>query len=244
MTQIKQYWQHIPRSKKTLLCLAGIFLSLIALYFILEAPSLSRTMQFRRAEKANLVGPCRILGTEEIRCFRYDDTTYIEELIVARDDFGVALYPCRGTVSWHTNSMIYRECGNEPMLLAYHTDTRIWTEWHRIELPLILFDSTPNAVQAEITLHLSSDGFQKTYTLTSQRQQQGYFRFTLPFTHTDRTDNEARALKDLVRISDPAEWASSCLSVPYQLRLYDASGDLLLQQELVMEPYSLTNSKT
>lgn len=244
MTKRKQYWSQVSRPKKSLICMIGILLSVLTLYFLVEAPAFSRNLQFRRAEKANLIGPCEILGTEEIRFYRHDGTVDHEYLLVAQDDYGVALYPCHSNLCWHINPLIYREWRNEPLLLAYHRDTGAWTSRDSLELPLILFDNTPDAVRAEITLHLSVDAFQKSYTLRAFRQQSGYFRFTLPFLHEDRSDSEAQALKTLTRISDPAQWASSQISVPYQLRLYDENGQLLIQQDLVLLPYTVTNSKT
>lgn len=150
-----------------------ILLCLMLIYAFAGGPVFSIRQAFRRAEKANFVGPSKILAVEQMENMDYD------RLILADDGEGVILYAYDGIGSENTD-FIYLEKTGDMIVAAAPGDDLLWYQT-QVSLPVFLFVDNSRAVRAEmdITLHgeYMGETFEKTYFLESQRENPGYFRF-------------------------------------------------------------------
>ena len=210
-------------------------------YFFIGSPSMSPEQAYRRAAARNLVGPGEILGVLNV-----DMNGGYNRLLLAKTDEGIIQYCYRyenlgflrgNTVSSYEGDLIYREKQGEVSIMAatglhysYGPDSET--------LPLILFDSFPKAVRAEIELELTgrttyttgdfdSDTYDFFYHLDARREYGGLFVFELT---TGGTDAENLAVS---RVSDLySQYGSRGSRIPVTVRLYDQR-DVLVHEGVV-----------
>ena len=85
--KIVRFFQGIPRPVKA--CFFAVFVGLVAIvyYIAIGCPTLSFRQEFRRAEKANLVGPSKIVDQLD----NHDYNEY-DNLIVGETEYGVCFF--------------------------------------------------------------------------------------------------------------------------------------------------------
>ena len=189
-------------------------------------------MQYRREEKANLVGPARILDDIPLTGSSYD------RLLLADDGDGIIFYVYHQD-NIDSGYLIYRKKPGELTVLAAPTIDLYGPLYKKISLPVMLFDTHPQAVYAELDLELSSEyanqAFRKSYHLTSNREKEGYFLFTLEAESSYKMGAEGEALGIFSQLSHPF-YSSSCVKVafPATVRLFDDKGQLILEQTITL----------
>lgn len=164
----------ISRKAKVLRNLLLILLVFGVAQFFSGLPYPVTELQFRIEERGKLIGPSEILGIEEI------DFSWCDRMVIAETEQGVILWI--SGQDFGRSSLVYREKGEESLLVAPAGSLGYMTVADEIQLPLVLFDRQPRAARAEIRFSLSEiingELFEKTYELSSRREAQGYFLFT------------------------------------------------------------------
>ena len=251
MKKLKRFWLNLPRKLRICVNILAILLLLAAVYVFGGCPALTVEHQFRRLEKANLVGPSRIIETVELTESEYD------RMIVADDGDAVILYCCNlPGYRWDWGNFYYLEKAEGMTVLAmpsYHFGTFDRT----LELPVLLLHNYPGAVRAELELILGKGfdiqetvwdnggavtrrDFEKTYFLEAESDLYGYFRFML-HAETDGSDSmqmledttEGMVLKRFARMF--AEFGMYLHEyVPATVRLYDSSDNLITEEHLTI----------
>lgn len=201
------------------------------LYVFSGCPAFTVEEQYRRAEKANLVGPAEILGTVELK----DAYSVYDRLLLADDGEGVIMYLYRADdISNHR--LVYREKMGEVTVPAAPSNDVFWWGRKEIEVPVLVFDSCPAAVRAELELELgcefNGEEFQKTYSLESYREKQGYFLFSIRASASYELGAEGCALSTLAQVSghDFASYVET--AIPATVRLYDEAGAKVYEKSL------------
>ena len=251
MKKLKRFWLNIPRKCRVFINLSATLLLVFAFYILAGSPAMNPVEHFRRLEKAYLVGPSKILEIVDLPANEYD------HMIVADDGDAVILFGYNDVnYRWDWNTFVYREKRNGITALpipAHHYGI----EEQVIELPIFLFHNYPNAVRAELEFTLGEsleipetvmlpDGsvtqryFEKSYTLESQREIDGYFRFHL---HAEiegkyvgpqdlevwkATSGEGTALRMFARMAfENGMYLHEY--VPMTVRLYDRNNGLIVE---------------
>lgn len=205
-----------------------LILLIVAIGYFSGLPIPIPELQFRREERAHLVGPGDILGIEDI------DFSHYKTMIVAETGQGVILWVSAPEIN--RSDLLYQEKNGEHLLLAAPGSLGFMTVPDEVHLPLILFDRQPRAARAEIqfTLREGIDGetFEKTYCLSADRKTSGYFLFTL---HTDEsfTYQEGLALQIFANIASHREHRQG-YSIPVQLQFYDGRNQLIAGETLLI----------
>ena len=220
---------------KALLSLAGAVLLTGVLYIAAESPALSPTMQFRREEKANLLGPAVILGTESIR------STGFDRLIAADAGDGVILFSYNSGY-YGSNQLVYREKTGNITVVAAPESEPFWVFTKNMDLNILVFDTYPEAVQAEIEFTLRAEGsiqntpfdFEKEYLLKADRTNAGYFRFTYTASDPVMLGPEGAALQSFAEVSSSLRSGYLDDRIPVTVRLYDAGGNLIGQETVTI----------
>ena len=222
MNQLKKRCQKFSAKKQVCIHLLIIFLLLFLIYSFLGCPPLSAKGGFRRAEKASMVGPATILGQI------HPDGYPCDAIVLGQDTEGVYLYVMdRWTPE--SSELVYRKKQENLTLLAVPGDTLYQYEVHA-QIPIFLFDDYADAVRAEVDLTLRTESFEKTYPLEANRESEGFFRFDLVARNAGSLGEEGNALRLLQEISSNSMAGNSDTVFPAVVRLYDASGTLLLEE--------------
>ena len=226
MKTLKTLWRRLPVKLRACVNLVSIGLCLVLIYIFLGSPAFTVEMAYRRAEKANLVGPGSILATLEPQGQAYS------HLVLAQGDTGVMLYAWD---RWNRDQreFVYIETDGPLTLAAAPGQELLWLQTHAT-LPLYLFDDYPEAVRAELDLTLSGeyegDWYTKTYPLTARREGEGYFAFLL---QTDSAQGfEGYYLTQLRNVTGNSTAATAQTVIHATVRLYDANETLLTDTTL------------
>ena len=257
MKTIKRLWLNIPRKIRIGINILMILLLVFAAYILLDCPAFTPVQQFRRLEKANLVGPAEIIETIDPLNGEYD------HVIVADDGDAVILYSYRDfEYRWAWDGFFYREKSDGITVFPAPTHMYFASGKYAVDVPVLLFHDYPDACRAELELTFDErlgiieteeerDGerirtyFEKSYLLEAHRDIEGYFRFNL---HTQSEDwyvdeygldrgtpleNEGFALEIFCRMMDMNR---SYLQeyVPATVRLYDAADNLIVEEDLTI----------
>ena len=239
MKKLKRFVRNIPRKCRIAMNLAAVLLLLITVYALWGCPAFTVEQQFRRTEKAYLMGPSEIIDIIELTGNEYD------RMVVADDGDHLITYCCDVPgYRWNGGLFAYRKKAEGMNLLAmpsYHFGT--FDAY--LDLPIALLHDEPRAVRAELELTLgkgfdiqqNGQDFEKTYFLEAESDKPGYFLFML---HAG-TDNgqmledttEGYVLKRFARM-----FAESGMYlheyVPATLRLYDRVGNLLKEETIIV----------
>lgn len=207
-----------------------ILLCLLLIYAFAGGPVFSIRQAFRRAEKANFVGPSKILAVEQMEDMDYD------RLVLADAGEGVILYAYDGIGSENTEFIYLKKSGEMTVAVAPGDDL-LWYST-QVSLPVFLFVNNPRAVRAEmdLTLHgqYMGESFEKTYYLESQRENQGYFRFSLRARRGGSLGAEGYALYTLRNITGYSMADTSDVAFPATIRLYDGIGKMIQEENIVI----------
>lgn len=239
------FWRFLSRPVKVVIFLAVMVLTGFFLYIFLDAPAFSDVHRYRRAEKANLVGPAKILDILEIKPTNIWDS--YDRMLLADDGDGVIMYLwC--TQSDYKEKLVYRDKMGEATVFAapcYH-----WTEdWWRpdeINLPILVFDDYPQAVRAELDVTLTADkfddfSFSKDYHLETTREKPGYFCFNIHATDFSASDDgEGAVLASFAAFTDSRDVIHSIKNtsaIPATVRLYNNADKLIYEETLFIRTY-------
>lgn len=183
MKSVKRFWGNLSRKVKIAITLLALFLMGFALYIFIGGPAFTAEQRFRRAERANMVGPASIVAT-----YDFTNGSY-EHLIVADDSDGVIFYAFSGREGYTTEHLYYREKTEDLTVLAAPVLEHFSYWEYELELPVFLFDNYPAAQRAQLQFTLSETVndvyFEKEYILNSVREENGFFRFNL---HAESTN--------------------------------------------------------
>lgn len=225
----------LSHRSKALLFLAGTVLLAAVLYIVAGSPALSPEMQLRREEKANLIGPSAILGTEAIR------STGFDRLIAADAGDGVILFSYNSNY-YDSNQLVYREKTGNITVVAAPESEPFWAFTKEMDLNILVFDTYPEAVHAEMAFTLRTEGsiqnipfnFEKAYLLEADRTNAGYFRFTYTASDPEMLGPEGAALQTFAEISSSLRASYLEDRIPVTVRLYDASRKLIGQETVTL----------
>lgn len=249
MKSIKNTWLRLPRHIRAAANILLVLVLVFLFYYSLGCPTFTTEQAFRRAEKANLVGPSTIVDI-------LDQETYDEfdQTIVAETEYGVIFYCTDDT--WEP-VFSYREKMGSLTVLAPPSLPFGWglDSWNR-SLPVYVFDDYPEAVRAELDLHIqgtyeySSNSvpqvveFDKAYSLSAHREKDGFFRFFInaEFTGNIWTDEtlgaDGFAPWYLSQVCTVDMWSSESREVepaiPATVRLYDENDTLIIEESLTI----------
>lgn len=220
--------KHISNRRKALRNVLLLILLILALGYFSGLPIPIPELQFRREERAHLVGPGTILAIADI------DYSHYETLIIAETEQGVILWVSAPEID--RSDLLYQEKRGDTLLLPAPGSLGFMTVTDEVHLPLVLFDHHPRASRAEIqfTLREEIDGeiFEKTYSLSAERTASGFFLFTL---HSDEsyTYHEGLTLQIFANIASNREHRQN-YNVPVQIRFYDVRGELIADETVIV----------
>ena len=255
MKQLIHLWQRIPRPCRAILNLTFSLILVVILYVMFGSPAFSRKHEFRRAERANFVGPSTILFSGKVSNYDHD------HLIIGETDEGVLSYIPNNSIYPTVN--YFPKTGGITIVSAPKQLPGFDWGMHNlaVSLPVFLIDDHPEAVRAELEIHVEGvveytlNGNEISITLDqhfsaeSFREGEGYFRFTFdrPFNEdladdifSSRThihhDADGYALESLAQaFTEHGTHAKGTISSAV-VRLYAADGTLIVETEQVLYP--------
>lgn len=214
--------------------LRNVFLLLLltfAVDFFSGLPIPIPEIQFRKEERAHLVGPGDILGIEEI------DFSHYETMIAAETEEGVILWVSGKDLN--RSDLVYKEKNGGDMLLAAPGYLGYMTVADEVHLPLVLFDQHPRAVRAELRFTLreivNGEEFEKTYFLSADREKSGYFLFTLNAESDwpEGSDAERLTLQIFANIASGQD-KQLYYNVPIQMWFYNSRNELIAEETIAI----------
>lgn len=231
---MRRLWNEIPRKLRfcldALLALALLF----AAYVALGCPPRGEIVLFRRAEKADLVGPSEIIERMDVRSdWFYTPGT---RLLIGDDGEEILLWFYRAG-----NGTFIRCAKTEGLLLLPMPhrpviDTRP-PEKDLVE-PLFLFADDPAAVKAAVHIQMSET---EELTLTQVRgalaqteagdeySRERFFLFRIPVERKSWSLNRGALLRDMLYCYEYSPFRT--VGYPATIYLYDAEGRLLETRE-------------
>lgn len=239
MHNIRKWWGTCSRKKRSVFFLLGIGVSLLVLYFYCSCPAFTLKQKFRRAEKADLIGPSAILGLEYVEM-----PNYTQPVFVAVDETTVTLCGCYSTFLDDNTYLINRKKTGDLTILVWPR-TADTMPHEAFEVPVFLFDSHPEAKRAELEFTLTWDeSFSREYQLEVQRERSGYFRFDIlcPASQviTDASGvseidgRDASLLYSLALASDYNGGVSRA-QFPITVRLYNNRDELICEETVTVQ---------
>ena len=233
MKKIATFWNRLPRALRTLIQIIAILLCLVIAYLAAGSPALTKEMEYRQLEKAYMLGPCTILGTETLSSNSH------KKVMIGKDETHLMLCPYTDGEELGRFSPIFREKhGNLTLLAAWdaHNDILKTDPEDNFHLPVILFDEYPEAVRAEVEFTMyapaeqAPNGYKYDFFLESTRTTDGYFYFEIE--HKANTNPlYTNMLRGIAYIShgfggenliEPTE--------PISVRLYDKNDQLIVDE--------------
>lgn len=230
MKKLRILLSQLPRKVRICLNILVIAVTVFLIYVFAGCPAFTVSTAFRRAEKAQLVGPSEILAQLNPEGTAYD------HLVLASTGDSVTLF---GYDRWdpRLTTLVYREKTGPITVAAAPGDTHFWAE-PKASIPVFVFDSHPDALRAELDITLSAtyegEYFEKTYCLTAARESSGYFAFTLEAANIRNLGAEGRAIYILQNICSNSMADTLDVAIPATVRLYDSQGSLLLEENLTI----------
>ena len=200
---------------------------------------------FRLTEKADLVGPSTILGTESVNSVGQD------AVIIAKTDEFCITYAYQHfsfrEQDKDKDQILCKKKTGDLTFLSILSRSSYYGEENK-ELPIILFDDYPQAASATLVVSprivIDKKLYQKTYTVTTDRKADGYFLFRINWQEqldTDSFTDEQSAivslthqyhLVDAMRNDINSSRYPPACRTPATVCLYDKYGQLILEREL------------
>lgn len=231
MRKFLKCWQRLPA--KVLACtnLTLICLCCLVIYIAIGSPSFSARHAFRRAEKAELVGPSNILAH-----IRPDGTAY-RHLILGDDGNGVILFAYNRWNSDATDLLYVEKTGD--LTIAAAPGRTFFATKNGACVPVILFDSESGAIRAELDLTLAAEyegeQCQNTYHLKADRRYNGCFIFTLQTSSMENLGAEGQMLFTLQSITGNSMADTQDMKIPATVRLFDEANNLIREEILFIQ---------
>lgn len=196
MKWFKKHYEKLPRPIRTAIHLGLLPLVALVFYIVIRIPIYSGTMALRMAEKANMVGPGRILGIVEH--FAYPDT----QVIVAEDADGYIFCRYYPNSPFSRPQLAYREKQSDLALVACPF---YLVERTQYQLPVLLLCNDARAdyveVDLSITIPHNDTSINYSYHLAANRTTADYFELSIDIQPELWTEEENRALDTFSRVS-------------------------------------------
>lgn len=256
---ITRFFQRIPRPVKACLLAVLICLVCILYYISIGCPTLTFRQDFRRAEKANLVGPSKIVDQLNANDYHeYDD------LIVGETEYGICFlgrteYEVAGTANKqeYRYQFNYREkTGDITVAAAPNFWGFSWVNHHKdwsLSLPVYIFTEYADAVSAKLTLTVQGNytetvngapqttDYSEVFTATAQAIEPGVLRCFVE-SGSGSSHIALAALSDLCTNDALKESDELWMEIPCTVELFDAEGNLILREEIVLRTDSGANA--
>lgn len=243
MKKLKQWIERIPRPVRAIFYTVLALVLAISYYIALGCPTLGMRHEFRRAERAHMVGPSKIVDT-------LSDNDYYEydKLLVGETDHGICFF------GRHYSSHPYDDPLAEKLYdFSYVRKTgditlcappNVWgTMWGAFEfkrsLPIYVFTDHSQAVRAEVEVTVAgftdTNGvgkFTESFQAEAEQAEKGFFRFTF---EADRKNSLcALYYLSIVGSGDRSDMETNgrLEKITAVVRLYDASGQLIAEETL------------
>ena len=230
MKQNRYFWSRLSHWKKVAVYLPAILLLVYLLYVFAGCPPFSETHRYYRAARDHLVGPGTVLAHLELEKMDYTD------LILAEDEENVILYITHDHDFEPAELACREKTGDLTVLAAPSYRGGSWSATYDQHLPVFLFDDYPEALRAEMELtlsvHYAGEYFSKTYSLKSDRANDGFFQFDIYAHNAEGLKAEGYALYMLSNLSSNTMNAYISTAVPVTVRLYDSNNNLILTRQL------------
>ncbi len=206
--------------------LLAILVCFVLIYIFLGSPAPTVEEAYRRAEKANLVGPGEILAVLEPQGQAYS------HLVLARESGGTMVY------AWdrqqpELREFVYRE--GSLVLTAAPGQEFFWLQTRAV-LPVYLFHGYEEAHRAELELTIrgefEGEAYAYTYSLDAQKEGEGWFAFTIRTSAS--LGPEGHGLSQLRSATGNATADLSATDIQALVRLYDAEDGLLAEETLML----------
>ena len=246
---VKRFFQGIPRPVKACIYALVVILLAITYYIAIGCPTLFFRQEFRRAEKANLVGPSKIVD-------RLDEDDYHEydDMLVGETEHGVCFMGrLKADVSGTRNQkkylyqFNYREKTGDitvvtaPNFWGWHWDFADWG----YSLPVYIFTKHDNAASARIKLTVVGSTtqtvnnapvtteFSEVFIASATEIEPGVLRGFVE--SSGGSSNTALAALSKVCTNDGFKEADQLwMEVPCTVELFDAEGNLIVSQEMIL----------
>ena len=250
MKAIRRFWTNIPRQVRTGFNILIILYLLLTFYVSIGSPVFTLEQRFRRAEKAHLVGPGKIVDHTDWSL--YPEFT---DMLVAETSDGVIFYGYWDQRYPYDDYDVfsYREKTGKLTFLAPPIMMFGWT-FHDYDrtMPLYLFDDYPEAVRAGLDIRVvgrfqaDNDRYEDCnleFGVSANRYADGVFRFLWDiYGHSEQQKGSAEILSEISTSGDTAftstrahrldSWAE------ITVRLYDADDNLIVEEKLVLRTVS------
>jgi len=231
MRGIRRFFDRIPRWLRVAADLTLALALLLATYIAVGCPAFGYEGEFRRAEKAGMVGPSKLIDWVAVQ--RTWPSVGYDRILIGDDGDAILFYTY--TVGKGTSSMegrLLRREKTEGLLLTPLPSSMVFGLAE--VMPLFLFADDPDTVKAEVLLRLTGE---ETVTLTAGRRAfegdgsslPGFFYFQLPVTGTNR-----QAMDALARCG--ASYQDDGEDFPAVIRLFDADDRLIAETDYVIRP--------
>lgn len=253
MKKLKQHWLELPRKLRVFANILAILLAVFVLYILMDCPAFTGEQKFRRMEKAELVGPSKILHIMDPEGLGY------QHLLAADDGEGVILFGY-SDYHWDQGDLFYREKKGPVTVLAAPNSGMLLLYADVIDLPVFVFHDCTNAVRAELELEFGEGveyaqvnweqddvvietTYEKTLHLESDENHSGVFVFNIHAEPDGKLEeqygielwqplaSEGYALEIFSDMTDSPQ--SYCTYyIPATVRLYDWNDNLIAEEQL------------
>lgn len=244
--KLKNRLNRIPRPLKACVCAVLVILLAITYYIALGCPTITFRQEFRRAEKAHLVGPSTIVDTMNGEYSEFD------KMIVGETEEGICFF------GRYYNSFPYNDPFDEKQYyfsyvkktgdLTLAAAPNVWGDsWYFLGfvryVPVYLFTNEPEGIRAETDITVTGTcrddsgedlPFTQTFHSEADRSDEGFFRFALS------ADDEAGSAalnflscvtgRNVIRLN----YGYGLTSITATVRLYDTDGTQIQEKELTL----------
>lgn len=245
MKKLKAWMERIPRPVRAIFYTVLAVVLAISYYIALGCPALGMRHEFRRAEKAHMVGPSKIVDT-----LSNNDYYEYDKLLVGETEHGVCFFGryevVHGTKNGRNltkNQYHFAYCEKtDDITLCAPPNVRgiMWEAFEfKRELPVYVFTEHSQAVRAEVEVTVvgSTDKngvgkFTVPFQAEAERAEDGFFRFTF---EADQKDSlKALYYLSIIGSGDRSDMQTSdrLEKITAIVRLYDAAGQLIADQTL------------
>lgn len=227
MKKWKEKWGAVSRGKKLLVYTAVLLICITVSYVAIGSPSFSPRMEFRRLEKAYMVGPSTILAEFDL------DSTWEKHVIIGETKDSYILSAFNDAYFRTTNYFWYPKTDSMALFHLPGSEARINLFYNSEPMMLVLFDLEPKAVRAELKLDFlvsEETGEIMHISATAQREYSNLFLFKFYGGSNEGTLNHA--LSKIARTCREYGRYDQYVTV----RLYDAQGQLLREETILAGP--------
>ncbi len=243
MTGIRRVLRRIPKWVRILADLLLAALLFLVSYAARGGPRFGEVARFRRAEKANLVGPSEILD----KLYVQGDwiPTHYNRLLIGDSGDEILFYTLtNGRRNTEMDGALIRREKTDGILLTPlpgGLDEPVYGSPDPLIIPLFLFVDDPAAVQAKVSLKLLSD-VEITYSQvrgkggageTEGWKREKYFLFRLPIRPENWNDLDGDDIQHAI-VRTNQRYSKTRGEIPAVIRLYDEKGRLIEKRDYII----------